>query len=477
MPLELSRRSLLQSVALCGVSACSFDRGTTGSDRVGEATKAQQAATEAVDRTASLMRRLERATFGVTSPLREQVDSPAAFERWLDSQLDGERGFTDADTLAYSDAVEALLGDHDFADLVPGDAGSAELADMRRRSVQTLVGRTVVGAAFGEDQLRQRVVDVLADLLHVSSSQSPEIFLVPDYDEVLREGAFGRFADLLATTARHPAMLVFLDQATSRADGGRTPNENYAREVMELHTVGVDGGYDEQDVVELAHVLTGWSIDRVTRSFTFRAGWHDLGSFATGGDILGWRPDATQTGEQAGAAAIEHLAKHPATARKIAHRFARHFVSESIAVDDDLVVEAAQVYTENDTALGPVVRHLLTSERFDGTATLMLRRPIDLLAHVLRVTGARLDPAEPERTTRGMAGLLHVMGQLPYAWPAPNGYPFGSAAWSNPGAIISRWNAMITLAGSEIALSPDAIGAAGSEELVTLLCGPAHQLH
>lgn len=487
MPLALSRRNLLQSMALCGLSACTFDRGAFPDQDLPGATGAAASTLGPVDESTSVARRLERATFGTTALLRDQVHGFNDLEAWLGDQIGGLSGFDSPDALTFSGSVESLLaGDRQR----PTDG--SEQGDLRRRCMQTLVGRTVVEAAYGQDQLRQRMVDTLADLLHVSSFQSPELFLLPSYDQLLRDGAFGRFADLLVASARHPAMLVFLDQATSRADRGRTPNENYARELMELHTVGVDGGYDEQDVVELAHVLTGWSIDRATQSFTFRPEWHDLGPFDADGDILGWRPTSSQSGEAAGVAAIEYLARHSATANRIAHLLARRFVSESIAPDDVLVTEAATVYSSHDTALGPVVRHLLTSDRFDQAATLMLRRPLDLVAHMLRVAGGRLDVSEVDRDVRQLSGLLHVLGHLPYAWPAPNGFPFGSAAWSNAGSMISRWNAVITMCngtedsrpvagsadvGSALSLSPSALGAADNAELAMILCGPAHQLY
>lgn len=480
MDTALSRRRLLQSVALVGLSACS-DEGararsapTAPSTTTGAAPTTVATTTTTIDPALVLERRLERATFGVTPALRAEVDAAGGFEPWLDAQLR-------PDELAAPDGAWRLRA---------VDARMPELGDLRfdtteeqrvasRLAVQTITGRTLLGAAWGPDQLRQRMVDLLADLLHVTSSEQPELFGVPDYDRVLRAGAFGRFADLLAATARHPAMLVFLDNGTSRADGGRIPNENYARELMELHTVGVDGGYDEADVVELAHVLSGWSVVRATRTYRFRPDWHDLGPLAAAGDVLGWRP--TAPGERAGEEALEHLAHHPATARRLAHQLARRFVSEAIERDHPLVVEAAEVYLGADTALGPVVRHLLLSDHFAGAATLMVRRPIDLVAHVLRTTGAelRLGEGAIDQTLQSLLGLMRVLGQVPYGWPAPDGYPWSSAAWSNAGAMISRWNGMTTLAAAErfgIVVDPAVAGAADRAALVATLCGPAHQV-
>lgn len=478
MATTLSRRRLLQSLALVGTTACGIAgcRGATPtSAKSGSTARGAAAGAAGI----VLTRRLERATFGVTPALRAEVERAGGFGGWIDRQLAGDLATGSPERAALLARIDERLPS--WGELAAGS--KEDRKGVGGLCLQTIVGRTVVGAAFGADQLRQRVVGVLADLLHVTSSSRKELLGICDYDRVLRDGAFGRFSDLLVATAQHPAMLVFLDQATSRADGGRIPNENYAREVMELHTVGVDGGYDEGDVKELSHVLSGWSIDRRTRRFVFRDAWHDLGAFASSGDILGWRPAASQTGEAAGVAALRHLASHPATARRLAHLLARNFVSETLEADDPLVVEAAEIYRTHDTAIGPVVRHLLTSDRFERDATLMLRRPIDLVAHALRVSAAPAD-GDLEATLTATVGLTRVLGQVPYAWPAPNGYPFGSAAWSNAGAMLGRWNAITTLAGwgapevrrFAFTLDPSTIGAADPAGWTVSMCSPAHQL-
>ena len=480
--LTLSRRALLQSLAVVGASACTGGGSPprTASGPTSSTTSRPGGATDLGD---LLHRRLERSTFGVTPALLVAVEKAGGFEKWLDGQISGAPGEATAEVTSLLDAVESRLPA--LTDLRFESKEERRVAG--RLSRETITGRTVFGAAFGADQLRGRVVAVLADLLHVSSSSQPELFGICDYDHVLREGAFGRFSDLLVASARHPAMLTFLDQASSRADGGNVPNENYAREVMELHTVGVDGGYDESDVKELAHVLSGWSIERQTRTFVFRNAWHDLGSLATDGDILGWRPDTAQQGEQAGIAVLQHLATRPATAHRLAHRFARSFVSDTVSPGDPLVAEAAEVYLDHDTAIGPLVVHLLTSDRFEETATLMLRPPLDLVAHTLRVAGGVPAPEDLDVTLRSLVGLMYVLGQFPYGWPAPNGYPSGSAAWSGAGAMIGRWNAMVTLGGERdvgpgaarlgMRLDPAAVGASDPAGLVSALCGPEHQVY
>lgn len=499
---------MLGSLALVGLSACT--NSVTGhSKRVPPSSSAMTSTTSVLPEADVFTRQLERATFGVTADLRAQVSAAGGLSRWLDSQLDPGNLVPDKDSAALLSEIDSRFDTGSRSSFKAQDRSFA-----RNAALETITGRTIMGAAFGADQLRQRVVGILSDLLHVSSAVQPEIFWICDYDQVLRDGAFGRFSDLLVAAARQPAMLSFLDQGTSRADGTNIPNENFAREVMELHTVGVDGGYDETDVVELAHVLSGWSMDRRSGAYLYRPEWHNPGPFETSGDILGWNPQNRDSGERLGEDALNYLAHHRSTARRLAHIFAKSLVSESIAADDDLVEESARIYLYNDTRIGPMVKHLLVDDRFATESTLMLRRPIDLVAHILRLTGSPkvsdLDTALPS-----LVGIMHVLGQVPYAWPAPNGFPTASAAWSNAGATISRWNAINTFVvtgtattneptsstptdsptepltkggrsrgqrkgGSAshlgITLDPGSVGASGPDDLISVLCSPQHQV-
>ncbi|MEZ5323420.1 MAG: DUF1800 domain-containing protein [Microthrixaceae bacterium] len=422
--------------------------------------------------TDDLRLRLERATYGATPALLAEV-SAMGFGKWIDRQLDPATRTKDKSFTRLNAAIDATMPD--LAELRTRD--KVAKAGYRRSSIEGITARTVLGAAYAPDQLRQRMVDLLADRLHVAVSQTPVVYYVPAYDAMLRDHAFGRFSDLLVEMARHPAMLLFLDNATSRADGDHVPNENFGRELMELHTVGLDGGYDEVDVGEVAHVFSGWSLDRATGGYAFKPKRHSLGGFATRGDVLGWRPRGD--GEAAGRELLEHLARHPATEARLALLMARRFVSEDIRADDRLVIEAARVYREHDTELGPVLRHLLTSDRFPAAATSMLRRPVDLVATTLRRGADAPTPDRLDHVSTNLSGLLRVLGQVPYCWPAPNGYPTPTAAWASAGAIIARWNAMTTLAHAApagLALDPSRFDAHDEQDLLLALCGPDIQL-
>ncbi|MCB0977713.1 MAG: DUF1800 domain-containing protein [Acidimicrobiales bacterium] len=471
---HLSRRQLLQTIALAGIAAgCSSTEGASPrASGSSSTTRSGPGAGGGADSDADLRLRIERASFGVTPTLWKEVSS-VGFATWLDRQIASAPKQAEGSFAELDGAIDAILPERPGG----GRLAKEDKAELRRASVGVLTARTVLGAAYAPDQLRQRMVDVLADRLHVSSSGVPELYFLPSYDRMLRENAFGRFADLLVEMASHPAMLLSLDNAASRADGTNRPNENFGRELMELHTVGVDGGYDETDVVEAAHVFSGWSLDRRTAEFTFKPEWHSLGPLAEGGDILGWKPKGR--GEADGKDFLEYLARHPATAERLVHLLARRFVSEEIAADHPLVKEAVDIYDEQDTRLGPVVAHLLTSDRFPAAATKMLRRPIDMVATTLRRAAAEPKPDDVESIAGGLFGVLRVMGQVPYAWPAPDGYPTPSAAWSNAGAVISRWNSLITLAHDGVpglALDPRRIDTSDRDQMLLTLCSPDLQL-
>jgi uncharacterized protein (DUF1800 family) len=245
---------------------------------------------------------------------------------------------------------------------------------------------------------------------------------------------------MLVASAKSPAMLRYLDQASSRADKGRLPNENYAREVMELHTVGVGGGYDEADIKEVAYLLTGWSLtDADTGSFTFRSAWHSMGPLASGGDVLGWRPGSL-TGQAAGESFLVHLARHPKTANRLAHKLAVRFIGEHVKATDAVVTTAAKAYSDNDTAIVPMVRSLLRSSEFAASAGGKARRPFEYLAACMRGAQLRFDPAKAPDLVWAVSSSLGLLGHEPYCWPAPNGYPDSNGKWLSAGAMVSRWN-------------------------------------
>jgi uncharacterized protein (DUF1800 family) len=376
------------------------------------------------------LRMLRRLTAAPTAASVAEIERLGT-DAWLDTQLAGNA----TESVELNTALAAI--DAMVNPLASPAAGSTELR--RQAFASAIAAKTSLMAAYSVNQLREVMVGIWSDHLHVTSTAQPEVFLVYSYDQLLREHALGRYRDLLLATAKSPAMLVYLDQAKSRADGQHVPNENYARELLELHTVGVDGGYDETDVLRVAYVLSGWSADE-RGEFVFRQRRHALGP-AAGATILGWK--VAGEGASAGEGFIAHLAGLPATARRVALKVGRRLVSESLQPTDAIVESAAQVYIDNDTSIAAVVEHFVRSPEFSAD-TALLRRPLDHLAAVLR-TSATLTEGFNADSAQLIRGAQLAMGQFAYGWPSPDGYPTGSAAWANAGALISRWNTTYAL--------------------------------
>ena len=288
-------------------------------------------------------------------------------------------------------------------------------------------------------------------------------YYLPDYDRAIRSHALGNFRDLLGAVAKSPAMLFYLDNAQSgvepgrptlasspavggRARAGRRPpaqmlpvgprrrpglNENYARELLELHTVGVDGGYTQQDVINVARALTGWSIDnpRTGGRFVFRPDIHDAGLKTILGVTL-----APGRGIEDGEQTLDILARHPATARFIATKLARRFVADTPPAS--LVDRAAATFTRTEGDIREVVRTIVTSPEFfsQDAYRSKLKTPFELLTSTLRALNALPDP------TPRTAQVVRQLGQPIFGKETPNGYPDVADAWLNTGSILNRIN-------------------------------------
>ena len=246
----------------------------------------------------------------------------------------------------------------------------------------------------------------------------------------IRPHALGRFEDLLLASARHPAMLLYLDQAQSVADGtpgGRGLNENYARELLELHTLGVNGGYTQTDVRELARILTGWTVDpRSDSGFRFAPRLHDGGTKT----LLGQR--FTASGMQEGEAAIRLLARHPATAQRISLRLAQWFVADQ--PPPALVQRLAQRYTATQGDIAAVMRVLIESPETWAPEARLFKTPLDYACSVLAATGG----AQNERELNQALGFLASAGQPLHGWQTPDGYKTDAATWLSPEALSRR---------------------------------------
>ncbi len=241
---------------------------------------------------------------------------------------------------------------------------------------------------------------------------------------VARAHALGQFEDLLLASARHPAMLLYLDQAQSNVRG---INENYARELMELHTLGVNAGYTQNDVRELARILTGWTVPfGQGKPFDFVPRLHDNGDKV----LLGrsFKANGIREGEEA----IRMLARHPATAKRIATRLASTFVSD--VPPQTLVDRLTATFLTTQGDIRAVMKTLVASDEFWAPGNTLFKTPIDFACSALTATGGVKDPRDINQTL----GFLAQAGQAMHGWQTPDGYKTDAATWLAPEALTRR---------------------------------------
>lgn len=313
-------------------------------------------------------------------------------------------------------------------------AGYADLARFQAPDYGQMIGliyhRRILHALYTERGLYERLVEFWSDHFNVPMGDDPAARLVYDRD-VIRPHALGKFRDLLFAVAQSPAMLYYLNQDSSEKEH---PNENFARELMELHTLGVDGGYTETDVKEVARALTGWTVIGGTHHrFVFNGDVHDDGPKTVLGQAL-----AAGRGLEDGLQVLDIVATHPATARFIARKLAARFVSDSPPAS--LVESTAAVFTATDGDIKAMLRHIFGSPEFAAAAGQKFRRPFDFLIAALRV-------ARPTQIDDYwlLYNPLSEMGQVPYGWAPPNGYPEPARAWINTNGLLGRWNTALAL--------------------------------
>ncbi len=321
-----------------------------------------------------------------------------------------------------------------------------------------LVAAKVIRAVHGRNQLQEVLVDFWFNHFNVYIADGFARPATPSYErDAIRPHVLGRFRDLLGATAQHPAMLSYLDNylnTVARSVGGRVVggiNENYGRELMELHTVGVDAGYTQADVVDAARCFTGWGIDslRVGGNFVFRPGSHDQGAKSVFGLTLaagGARDDGDRL--------LDHLARHPATARHVSRRLAERLVAD--APPDGLVDRAAQTFLATQGDIAEVVKTIVGSPEFwvEAFAPTKSKTPVELVLSALRAADAEVASA------RGVSAALQAMGMPLYASVPPTGYSNRGNDWVNPSSHLARINFGLDLAAGAVAgVAVDARGA------------------
>jgi uncharacterized protein (DUF1800 family) len=418
----LSRRDFVRAAAMSGALA-----GVGASLGVARATPASAgAALVATDPDLHLLR---RATFGPTQSLVKELRRLGR-ARWLERQLDP------------ASVRDSFCEDY-VADRYP------DLDITVERAYSTYGGSwdlmyglgqaAIVRAAWSNRQLFEVMVDFWSNHLNVTNPHEACWWSRHDYDrQVIRRHALGKFSKMLRASATHPAMMMYLNNAESSRDN---PNENYGREILELHSVGVDGGYDEDDMRQSTMVLTGFGISWDTGSFEYHPWDHYVGPV----DVMGFHANnGTEAGgRDVGLAYVDYLAHHPSTAERIARKLCVRFVSDDPPAS--LVDALAETYLDHDTAIVPVLERLFRSRAFASSVGTKVRRPFEDLAATLRILHIRPDPAGVDGQ-EGLYWLIQGLGHLPMGWVPPDGYPDTGDPWRSAGLTLGRWNMHVGLA-------------------------------
>jgi uncharacterized protein (DUF1800 family) len=317
--------------------------------------------------------------------------------------------------------------------LLADEKGMRQIADENYDNLnRPVLWARLQRAVYSERQLFERVVDFWTDHFNIPI---PDLLVEKTLDDrdTVRPHAMSTFRELLFASAKSPAMLIYLDNFNSAKEH---PNENYARELMELHTLGVDGGYTEQDVKEVARCFTGWTLrDNWEGRFFFDKNMHDDGEKT----VLGVRIPGGR-GIEDGLQVLDILATHPSTATFISKKLCRKFVSDQ--PDDTLVEAVAQTFTDTGGDIKAMLRYIFTSEVFMNSKGQKFRRPMEAVVAMIRT----LVPAVQVNDYWTPFYWLELMGHRPYHWYPPNGYPDVAGAWLNSNGLLHRWNAAMILA-------------------------------
>ena len=407
------------------------------------------------------LRALQRLTYGPTAVEIARV-AEIGLTNWLDEQLN-PASINDApvdwrlrqfDSLTM-DANELREWQPHFFDRTPNQIVIRELRQA-----------TVLRQVYSRRQVAELLTEFWSDHFNVFIEKGDCWFLKTVEDrEVIRPNILGSFRTLVGASAASPAMLIYLDNHVNHRDA---PNENYARELIELHTLGVNGGYTQADVMALAQCFTGWTVkEHFWRGqFVFKPEMHTPGDKT----ILG--VTIPESGQAEVEQVLDLLATHPATATYLATKLVRRFIADNPPAE--LVAHAANAFLQSNGDLTALTRAVL----FDGLLARpdliqpRYKRPANFVASALRQLYAETDAGEP------VLDYLARLGQLPFAWPTPDGYPDTGAAWL--GNLMPRWQFALALARNELdgtqinlttLLADSASPTAAADRLTSLLLG------
>ncbi len=367
---------------------------------------------------------LNRLTFGPTPGAHARV-SRMGVEAFLEEQLSPE-------------TIDDTWCQYQVRRLETLHLPAGELFEYKADFLQKELSQgKLIRAVYSRRQLQEVMADFWGDHFNIDMSKGDCPWLkVADDRDIIRRHALGSFPAMLRASALSPAMLWYLDGRSNRKNNAEAvPNENYARELLELHTLGVDGGYSQRDVMEVARCLTGWYVrseEMMNKGrVEFRAEWHDDGPK----QVLGHAIPAGQ-GRKDLDRVLDIVALHPMTARHLAMKLCRYFISDT--PPEQAIGTVTGAFLNHGGAIRPTLRALFHTDAFRQSAGQRFKRPFRYLASALRATAAE---------TRGEGGLpdyLQRMGHAPYQYPTPDGYPVEETPWL--GTLLWRWHFAVALA-------------------------------
>jgi uncharacterized protein (DUF1800 family) len=376
---------------------------------------------------------------------------------------------TPQEQIAFLAGLKGTARDEFFAGLAPDERETAMAIQNPQQLVsQELMDGKILRATYSERQLEEVMTDFWFNHFNVFIGKGADRYELPSYErDIIRPHALGKFEDLLVRTAQSPAMLFYLDNWLSVGPDSdfalgvrpgqrrrqRFPaapgipkqrrnglNENYGRELMELHTLGVNGGYTQKDVTEVAKVFTGWTLKQPRQGggFEFDQGRHEPGTKI----VLGHK--IKENGEREGYEVLHLLAHHPATARFICNKIAMRFVSDN--PPPALVDRMAKVFLKKDGDIREVLQAMLGSPEFWAPEAYRakVKTPLEFVVSALRATGAEINDATP------IARQLQQLGMPLYGAQPPTGYAMKAQAWVNSSALLGRMNFAVRLASGHV---------------------------
>ncbi len=375
-----------------------------------------------------------RFSYGLTPGLAQDVRKAGGARKWFERQLQPSK-VPDRQTarldswwpeLHYS---PAKLWQRQKSGV---QAGWEVMASYQRRTLQRRL-RT-------NRPVLEMMTEFWENHLNVPVTGDAQFTYRASYGDMIRKHALGKYSDLLFKAITHPAMLIYLDQATSTK---AHPNENLGRELLECHTVG-RGHYTEDHVKASARILTGYTVDMWD---TWQALYNPEEHWRGPVKVMGFRdPNDQKDGRPLTRRYLRYLAKHPATARRIAWKLAVKFVKDKPSAR--LVSRLAKVYLKNDTAIAPVLRALVASREFQRSVGAKVRDPGEDIVATYRLLGVRLaKPTEYDAGVDAMLWQAGTLGILPLAWPRPDGQPLDNASWSSPARLMASLDMHYTLSG------------------------------